>query len=58
MKHENWFEDLGRAIAEEANLTEGSPIEHQCGTVWVTDKDSGECVAISGMITESDTEVA
>lgn len=59
MKSENWFEDLGRAVANELELnSENSTIENQCGTVWVTNNDTGEIVAISGMITESDTEVA
>ena len=47
----NWYEELGRAIAEEAGLKEGSDIEHQCGTVWVTNK--GKTIAICGMETES-----
>lgn len=47
----NWYEELGRAIAEEAGLAEDSQIEHQCGTVWVTDSEGGT-VAISAMETE------
>jgi hypothetical protein len=44
----NWYEELGKAVAAECNLTKGSPIEHQLGTVWVEDK------AISGTVIESD----
>jgi len=51
----NWFEQLGRAVAQEAGLTEGNEIEHQCGTVWVTDKE-GTVTAISGMETEGENE--
>jgi len=51
----NWYEELGRALAAEACLQEGSAIEHQCGTVWVTDKD-GLVTAISGMTPEGDEE--
>jgi hypothetical protein len=55
----NWYEELGRAIAEEAGLSEGSTIEHQCGTVWVTSCGyNGETIAISGMKTETEDEVA
>lgn len=51
----NWFEQLGRAVAEECGLSEGSDIEHQCGTVWVTSVGyNGETIAISGMKTEAD----
>ena len=50
----NWFEQLGQAVAQELNIPTGSAIEHQCGTVWVTN-DQGETIAISGMKTE-DTE--
>jgi len=49
----NWYEQLGRAIAEEAGLKEGSEIEHQCGTVWVTSAD-GIVKAISAINTEAD----
>lgn len=49
----NWYEKLGRAVAEECNLTENSPIEHQCGTVWIINKDN-TTTAISGMLTESE----
>ena len=50
----NWYEELGRAVAEEAGLEEGSPIEHQCGTVWV--EQDGETIAISGMKTEKEDD--
>ena len=50
---DNWFEKLGQAVAQEFGLTEGSPIEHQCGTVWVT-KEDGTTKAISAMDTEED----
>ena len=48
---ENWYEELGRAVAQECGLKEGAPIEHQCGTVWVPNTE-GRLLAISGMITE------
>jgi len=48
----NWYEKLGRAVAEEAGLNEGSPIEHQLGTVWVDQE--GDTIAISGVKTEND----
>ncbi|MDD1710958.1 MAG: hypothetical protein LUQ37_08650 [Methanoregulaceae archaeon] len=48
----NWFEKLGRAVAEECELAKGSAIEHQCGTVWVT-TDEG-VLAISAMKTEEE----
>ena len=48
----NWYEELGRAVAEEAGLVEGSPIEHQCNTVWVS--QNGETIAISSITTESE----
>jgi hypothetical protein len=51
---ENWYEQLGRAVAQEVGLTEGSPIEHQCGTVWVEEKDG--TYAISGNKCENDDE--
>ena len=51
----NWYEELGQAVAEEAGLTEGSNIEHQCGTVWVTDSE-GTTIAITGMETEDEEE--
>lgn len=52
----NWYEQLGRAIAEEASiagtpLQEGTPIEHQTGTVWVP-STQGQVIAISTMKTE------
>jgi len=52
----NWYEQLGRAIAEEAAfngtpLQEGTPIEHQLGNVWVPSTD-GQTIAISTMKTE------
>jgi len=46
----NWYEELGRAIAQEFGLKEKHPIEHQCGTVWVTEK--GVVKAITIMDTE------
>lgn len=51
---ENWYEQLGRAVAEEAGLTEGSTIEHQCGTVWVDEEDG--TYAISAIKCESDDD--
>lgn len=48
----NWYEELGKAVAEEAGLEAGSPIEHQCGTVWV-ETDEGT-IAISGVKCEED----
>jgi len=48
----NWHEELGQAIASELELSEGSGIDHQGGTVWVTDLVSGECIAITGVKTE------
>ena len=51
----NWYEELGRAVAEELSLSEGSDIEHQCGTVWVKSCGyNGEVIAISGMKTEAE----
>ena len=47
----NWYEELGRACAQEFGLKEGTPIEHQTGTVWVPDSD-GRVLAISAMKTE------
>jgi len=32
-----WYEELGKAIAEEFGLKEGTTIEHQLGSVWVGD---------------------
>lgn len=52
MPDKNWYEELGRAVAEEFGLEEGSPIENQCGTVWV--EQGGETLAISVMKTESE----
>lgn len=55
---ENWYEELGRAVAEELKLEEGASIEHQCGSVWVTDSE-GTCISISGIETEDiEDEVA
>lgn len=51
---ENWYERLGRAVAEEVGLTEGSPIEHQCGTVWVDEEDG--TYGISGNLCENDDD--
>ena len=48
----SWYEDSGRAIAEEFSLEEGSKIEHQLGTVWIDDKD-GTTTAISALGCES-----
>lgn len=48
----NWYEQLGRAVAAEAGLPEGAPIEHQCGTVWV--KTDEATIAISSMECEED----
>ena len=50
--NKEWFEELGRAIAEESNFAVGSEIEHQCGTVWVTDINTGMTHAISSINTE------
>ena len=50
-KKKNWYEELGKAVAQELELTEGTPIEHQTGTVWVPNKE-GRLIAISGMVTE------
>ena len=47
----NWYEELGRACAQEFGLKEGIPIEHQTDTVWVPDSD-GRVLAISAMKTE------
>jgi hypothetical protein len=47
----NWYEKLGKVVAQECSLEEGSEIEHQLGTVWVTDSD-GNVVAISGIVPE------
>jgi hypothetical protein len=52
MSKKNWYEELGRAVAEEGGLREGSSIEHQCGTVWV--EQDGETYAISAMKTETE----
>jgi len=51
----NWYEQLGRAVAAETGVTEGSTIEHQTGTVWVDDED-GTTIAITGMETEDDND--
>ena len=48
---QNWYEKLGRAVAQELELKEGSTIEHQLGTVWVED-DDGNTTAISGVDVE------
>jgi len=50
----NWFEELGRAVAEEAGLPEGASIEHQCGSVWV-DTDEGT-ITISGVTCETEED--
>jgi len=50
----NWYEELGRAIAQEAGITEKHPIEHQCGTVWV--KQEEKIYAITAMETEVEEE--
>jgi len=47
----DWHEELGRAVACELDLEDGSAIEHQCGTVFVARRD-GTIIAISGMETE------
>ena len=51
----NWYEKLGRAVAEEFLLEENSKIEHQCGTVWIEGKDG--TVAISSIDCEGDNDV-
>jgi hypothetical protein len=47
----SWYEELGKACAEEFGLVEGQTIEHQCGTVWVED-NKGNVKAIGCMSTE------
>ena len=55
----NWYEQLGKAVAQELGLSQGSDIEHQCGTVWVTTSGyNKETIAITGMKTETEDEVA
>lgn len=36
--NDEWFQDLGRAVAEESELNAGSEIEHAFGTVWCDGK--------------------
>lgn len=47
----NFYEELGKAVAEEFGITEDMTIEHQCGTVWVEDK-KGNAYAIGCCKTE------
>ena len=37
LEKSKWFEELGRACCEEFNIEVGTPIEHQCGGVFVGD---------------------
>ena len=66
----NWFEELGRAVAENFSIKEGSPIEILPGTIWiekgfpiehlpgtVSVKEGKETITIEALRTKETTHV-